>query len=303
MVSKSIRWMVAAVALAAAAAPASAQTARSFGWLGDLAGACWQGHDASGAAIDRQCMQMQYGRFLRIAVTRGVSFRGDSVLGWSNTRHRLEMYAWSNQAQAAIFTPTYSDGALLISSHDGRVMWRRTDTGFEIAQQTQENGAWIDHDVYTYQREGDAPSAYSASINGQRSGGTSLFGWLQQVGGCYRQANPSNPANRGCFAWQYPTVLRQTWYWGRSASTGEAVMFPVHGAAVGFYYWDAAGNMGVGRSDWDGNALITSTDESTTERRVWRRSGHSIEITTQIPDTTTTGHPWAMDHSLRLSPE
>ena len=61
-----------------------------LGWMKDLAGACWQGSDAAGAATDRQCYEIQFGRFLRGTIEIGggdgkpPGLRGDSLFH----RHR-----------------------------------------------------------------------------------------------------------------------------------------------------------------------------------------------------------------------
>src|SRR5688572_22361350 len=106
MLTKLVRCAGAAVLFfCVGALPAAAQQLSRLGWMPELAGSCWQGRDAAGAVVDRQCVNTQFS-FVRSSITRG-TFRGESVFGLSRDRARLEMYAWDNQGQPAIFTPTY----------------------------------------------------------------------------------------------------------------------------------------------------------------------------------------------------
>jgi len=193
MLNKILRSAgVAVVLLCASAAPAMAQTNARLGWLNDLGGSCWQGRNASGAVVDRQCFQVQFSRFLRASITRGANYRGDTVLGWSRERARLEMYAWTNQGEPTIVTPHLESGQLVFDGADGsneRAVWRRTDNGFEVAGQRRSGSTWGDAQVVTYTRDGAAPAAYSAGAGAAVQGRS--FGWLNGLAGrCYRQTEP-----------------------------------------------------------------------------------------------------------------
>lgn len=290
-----------------AATPAAAQERPRFGWAQELAGACWQGRDDNGAAVDRHCYQMQFGRFLRGVIERG-ALRGDSVLGWSRERQRLEMYAWANQGEPAVFTPLLDNNALIFDGAEEngaatRAVWRRDDQGFIVVDQIRADGAWTDRRVTTYRRDGDAPAAFSAgSAVALGSGGG--WGWLDRLAGrCFRQVEPlRNADNRGCFAWQYPSVLRQTWYWG-AEQTGETVMFRAPDSRdLRYYYWDAHGNFGVGRSIWSRNLLISVADSDESRRRILERRGRGFEITTEVLEPPP-GALWVLDNRYRFAPQ
>jgi hypothetical protein len=295
----------AALLLCAAAAPALAQTNARLGWMTELAGSCWQGRDGAGAVVDRQCFQNQFD-FVRASITRG-EFSGDSVFGYSRDRMRLEMYAWGNQGEPTIYTPTYRDGVYAFEgvAENGaptRVVWRRSEDGFQVAEQTQQNAAWSDTNVVTYSRDGAAPASFSAGASMPVLGAG--FGWLDRIAGrCYRQIEPTrDPNSRGCFAYQHPHVLRQTWYGGPAgAATGESVMFLAPGGdGLRFFYWDARGGFGVGSSTWAGQQLVSITDAADDYRRVLRRRGSGFMIVTERR-TNDPSLPWEYNHHYRFT--
>ena len=308
MLSRHVRRLGAAVVLlCASAAPAAAQPTSRLGWMAELAGACWQGRNAAGTVVDRQCFQVQFAVFLRASIQRGADFRGDTVFGYSRDRSRLEMYAWTNQGEPSIFAPTYRDGVYAFEGarENGaptRAIWRRTPTGFEIAEQTQNGGAWSDAEVVAYTRQGAAPAPYLAGRAPYTTGAG--FGWLDRIAGrCYRQVEPERvAANRGCFAFQYRNVLRQTWYSGADA-TGEAVMFtrPLN-AGIQFFHWDARGNFGVGGSSWSGRNLISTTDTADDMRRILRRRGNGFLIVTERRSDDPSLQ-WEYTHHFRFTSE
>lgn len=295
---------LAAILATLCAAPAAAQQSSQLGWLAQLSGSCWQGGDADGAAVDQRCFQTQFNRFLRGAITRG-ALRNETVLGWSNERNRLELYAWSNQGEPSVFTPELRNGLLIFSgeSENGsatRAIWRQSENGFEIVDQVQQSGVWTDGRVTSYARAGAAPAAYSASSNAAAGAG---FGWIGALGGrCLAQTEPTrNAANRVCFGWQHPTILRQTWYWGGGAPTGETVIFGGAGGGMRFYYWDAQGNFGVGESLWSNNRLYSITDGDTNTRQIWRRRGSGFELITQTRDLAEIDRPWVYVRHYRFA--
>jgi len=293
--------VVAAALMAAVVAGGAHAQVSALGWVWNLSGSCWQGTNANGAPIDRQCFTEQYNRFLRGSVTRADGFSGATVLGYDANRHRLEMYAWSNQNEPAVYTPAYDGASLSFAEVGGRVIWRRIDTdNFEIARQTRDGAAWRDARVIRYHRDGNAPAAFEATgaNNVTGSGG---FGWLdREAGHCVHQVEPEEALqNRGCLSWEYPHVMRQTWYWGSRAASGEMVLFK-HGADMRFFYWDAQGNFGMGGANWLNNDLYQIKDADPNRRTALHRTGNGYISTTDTRDTHVVGRPWARDHVIRF---
>lgn len=296
----------AAVALAlicAGTTPAAAQTGNSrLDWLAELGGSCWQGRNAAGAVVDRQCFQVQFGRYLRSSISRGANYRGDTVLGWSRDRARLEMYAWTNDGEPTIVTPHFDSGTLVFDGAAGgaeRAVWRRANAGFEVASQRRDGGGWSDTQVVTYTRDGAAPSAYSAGAGTAVQGRS--FGWLNSVAGrCYRQTEPrGSNGTRGCFAFQHAPVLRQTWYRGATA-TGEAALFRNRDGSIQYFRWDDAGNFGAGYSEFMGPRLVTTAQSNT--RTVMRRRQGGIEMLTETHSGAANAQ-WRFASRLRFERE
>jgi hypothetical protein len=283
MLSKFARVAGIALVLACVSAPASAQNANRLGWLNELAGSCYQGSNAAGAVVDRQCFREQFGRFLRASITRGATYRGESVLGYSSDRTRLEVYAWDNQGHHAILTPTLANDELAFAgaSGDTRAIWRRSDGAFSVIEQRREGSAWVDTGTTTYRRDGAASSAFSAGLAVGANG--SGFEWLDRIAGrCYVQSEPNNANNRGCFAFQYSNVLRQTWYTGSQVTaTGEAALIRSADGGINFFYWDARGGFGVGESAFSGRHLVSVTDAGARQRSVLSSSRRGFTIETQ----------------------
>lgn len=300
---RTIVTAMGAAVMAAGLAVSGAQAqSGSLGWVAELSGSCWQGVNANGAQTGRQCFQTQFGRFLRTSITRGDGFSGASVLGWNATRHRLEMYAWSNQYAPAIYTPDYDQNAFTFADTDGRVVWRRVDdNSFQIASQRRDGAGWADHTVITYHRDGAAPAPFEATGSDSIAGASGGLGWLDvQAGHCFHQVEPrETAANRGCLAWEYPHALHQTWYWGSANATGEAIMFR-DGDTVRSFAWDAQGNFGIGAGAWANGMLVSSNDAVADRRTVLRRTANGFSTTTEVRDEDDAGRPWMPDHSIRL---
>jgi len=294
----------AALLLCASALPAAAQTNSRVGWIADLAGSCWQGRTAAGATGDRHCFQTQFS-FVRGTTTSGAE-RSDFVLGYSRRRQDVEMYTWNARGEASILTPTFMQGAYAFegATENGvstRALWRRTDDGFEVADQIRRTGGdWTDGQVTTFARDGAAPALFTAGTSQTVSG--SGFEWLGRMAGhCYRQTAPRQTGDRtrGCFAFQYPTVLRQTWYVGNQV-TGESVMFQARGdEGVQFFHWEASGEFGVGGSVWDGNKLVSITDTSNDRRVILSRRARGLDIFTE-QRTRDPALPWEHLRHVRL---
>jgi hypothetical protein len=218
------------------------------------------------------------------------------------------MYAWTNEGEPSIFTPTYRDGVYTFegapeNGASTRVVWSRLpDGGFQTAEQSQQAGQWRDGEVVTYRRQGVAQQPFvagrSADVRGQG------FGWLDRIAGrCYWQVEPERVrTNRGCFAFQHQHVLRQTWYSSMQPS-GEAVMFlRPRNQGVQFFHWDASGNFGVGSSVWNGRYLVSVTDTADDMRRILRNRGKGFIITTE-QHTDDPGMPWEYRHHYRFTSE
>jgi hypothetical protein len=82
---------IAALAFLPALSPAQAPAADPLaflGWMKDLAGACWEGRDAQGRLTDRQCYELQFGRFLRGTIEIGAVSLSEAVVegeAWQET--------------------------------------------------------------------------------------------------------------------------------------------------------------------------------------------------------------------------
>ena len=77
-----------------------------LGWMKDLAGACWQGTGAEGRTTDRQCYEVQFGRFLRGTIeigaidTKPPGFRGDSLFHRDPKTGRIAIELWATRKVA-----------------------------------------------------------------------------------------------------------------------------------------------------------------------------------------------------------
>lgn len=135
-----------------------------FGWLRDLAGACWASEQADGTPIDIQCYEVQFGRFLRGTIeihgdTRP-KLRGDSVWSWDAAKQRIALVSWAtigpiNSSEA------YFDGDLVrfpIARRDGslpemRRTWRRVDAdSFVVTVERNSDGDWRETQSVLYRR-------------------------------------------------------------------------------------------------------------------------------------------------------
>lgn len=141
-----------------------------YTWLGELAGACWQGTTEEGAPADTQCYSTQYGHFLRgtvrMTVPRGVKmgeFEGDSVLAWDPVTGNLEIFYWGNDGQYRRGEATLYKGAYRFQdrTRDGsppvkRTIWRRRGPDeFQVTQERRDGDRWFVVRVVTYERVKD----------------------------------------------------------------------------------------------------------------------------------------------------
>lgn len=140
-----------------------------FGWLKDLAGACWVGEHPDGTTRDTQCYRIQFGRFLygtiRIVELHDgrwrPGFEGDSVLAWDETNQRLSYWYWGSSgafgpAEAYVvgkqihFPAPRRPGS---TAPEVRSSWTRIDAdSYRVSRQEQEAGKWKEIFAVTYRR-------------------------------------------------------------------------------------------------------------------------------------------------------
>lgn len=155
---------------APAAAPAVASEARPFGWLADLAGACWRATFPDGSRTDTQCYTMQYGKFLRgsirlEAVGKAADgkppFEGDSIFVWDAPRNRMAMSFWSSSGQFGQSWGLVEGEAVRFpdppktdpKQPDLRSTWRRLDADrFEVVRERKDGETWTRVAAFTYAR-------------------------------------------------------------------------------------------------------------------------------------------------------
>lgn len=299
---KIVTAMVAGVLAGwASLSPAQAQTSQ-IGWVANLAGSCWQANNASGAQLERQCFQLQFNRFLRAHITRPNGYGGDTLLGYNTSRHRLELYSWSADDPPSYVAPEYDHASLVFTEDNARVIWRSVSADtFQVARQTSDHGNWTDRTVITYHRDGVAPPVFEANSGNSVASSTGDSGWLNSVAGhCFHQSEPRDvPANRGCLSWQYPHLLRQTWYWGSRAPSGEAVYY-LAGTQIRALSWDAQGHFGINSATWVGSAFYYSNDSMPRQRSSLRPIGGGFTITTEVRTGSGADSEWNVDHTIRM---
>ena len=151
-------------ALAWAQAPAEDPLAW-LGWMKDLAGSCWQGTDASGKPIDRQCYELQFGRFLRGTIEMGAAegrppaFRGDSLFHRDRATGRLAIVMWGSngtvnpgeaviEGEAIRFPQPRAEGRPEV-----RTSWTRLGPdAYRVARERREGEAWKEILAVDYRR-------------------------------------------------------------------------------------------------------------------------------------------------------
>jgi hypothetical protein len=161
----------------AAAEPAAADPMAPFGWLRQLAGACWRTTLPDGRTTDTQCYEERLGRFLfgtiTIAPAAGgdapgpvtrhpAGFRGEGLLAWDAAAGRIALWTWGSDGS---FGPAEAafEGELLrfpqASRQDpgapptSRTSWKRLDAdSFRVGQERLEAGAWVEKWAVVYRR-------------------------------------------------------------------------------------------------------------------------------------------------------
>lgn len=162
-----VAWLFALVGAASFAQSDPDDPLRNFGWLRELAGACWRGETADGKPVDTQCYEVQFGRFLRgtIAMTgeaagKGAGLRGDSVWSWDAARQRIALTTWASNGSVASGEASFEGETVHfpVPRRDGseptaRTSWQRVDaTSYRVTRQRREGSAWADVQTVVYRR-------------------------------------------------------------------------------------------------------------------------------------------------------
>jgi hypothetical protein len=145
---------------------APAEDALAFlGWMKDLAGACWQGTDAAGKPVDRQCYEVQFGRFLRGTIEIGAAdgqppaFRGDSLFHRDRGPGRFAVVMWGSNG-AVSHGEALLDGAAIRFPQpriEGRPQVRTSWTrlgpdAFRVVRERREGESWKEILAVDYRR-------------------------------------------------------------------------------------------------------------------------------------------------------
>jgi hypothetical protein len=139
-----------------------------FGWLRELAGACWRGQQSDGKPTDTQCYETQYGHFLRGTISMSgavpdkpaAELRGDSVWAWDAARKRVTVTTWASNGTITSGEAWYEGEAVVfpVPRRDGgeataRTRWQRIDAdSFNVTRQRREGNDWLDGLTVTYRR-------------------------------------------------------------------------------------------------------------------------------------------------------
>jgi hypothetical protein len=150
-------------ALALAQAPAEDPLAW-LGWLKDLAGACWQGTDATGKPTDRQCYDIQFGRFLRGTIEIGgadkaPAFRGDSLFHRDRATGGIAIVTWAANGSVNPGTASIEGEAIRFPQPkvegrpEVRTSWtRQGPDAFRVVRERREGEGWKESLVVDYRR-------------------------------------------------------------------------------------------------------------------------------------------------------
>lgn len=140
-----------------------------FGWMRDLAGACWSGSygDGAGKTSDTQCYEVQWGKVLRgrIQLTgahqgEAVSgFEGDSVFAWSRKKERIVYTTWSSDGGYGT-GEAYVEGAEILfpdarkeGQPETRSRWTRLGPdAYQVVREKREGEGWREVLKVVYRR-------------------------------------------------------------------------------------------------------------------------------------------------------
>jgi hypothetical protein len=152
------RVLFAAVLAAPVLALAQASAAdplEYLGWMKDLAGACWQGTDATGRMTDRQCYEVQFGRFLRGTIEIGAidnkppGFRGDSLFHRDPRTGRIAIVLWASNGLVSLSEAVVEGGAIRFvqpkveGRPEVRTSWtRQGPDAFSVVREQRDGEAW-----------------------------------------------------------------------------------------------------------------------------------------------------------------
>lgn len=137
-----------------------------LGWLRDLAGHCWQGAQADGAAADTQCYALQFGRHLRGTIEipgaagEPPKLRGDSVWSWDAAKQKITVVTWATAGALGISDAEF-DGDLLRFSFGPNVRsyWQRTaPDSFVVVRERRDGDGWREERRVTYRQAAPVPA-------------------------------------------------------------------------------------------------------------------------------------------------
>ena len=136
-----------------------------LGWMKDLAGACWQGADATGKATDRQCYEIQFGRFLRGTIEiraadgRLPAFRGDSLFHRDPKTGRIAIVLWASNGAVSLSEAVVDGEAIRFvqpkagEGPEARTSWtRQGPDAFTVVREQREGEAWKEALKVSYRR-------------------------------------------------------------------------------------------------------------------------------------------------------
>jgi hypothetical protein len=130
----------------------------------DLAGSCWQG-TARGMPADRQCYEIQFGRFLRGTIEIGgaegkpPAFRGDSIFHRERTPGRMAIVMWGTNGAVSMGEAVLEGEVIRFPQPrvegrpEQRTSWTRLGPdGFRAVRERREGEAWREVMAVDYRR-------------------------------------------------------------------------------------------------------------------------------------------------------
>lgn len=139
-----------------------------FGWMADLAGACWRADYPDAKTTDTQCYSTQYDRYLRgtIEIRSGApgarTYRGDSTFVWDPETAGMRFHYWSSEGNNGVSQGMIRDGAIIFTNPPStdaakparRSVWSRVspDSYRVTLQQNESEAGWRDVRSVTYSR-------------------------------------------------------------------------------------------------------------------------------------------------------
>ena len=160
---KSIRWAAASILLLNIAPATAAVPAGHFGWLPELAGSCWTARRPDGERIT-QCYRIEFDRFIRRSIeTSGAApMRAESVAVWVGECSEVQFYQWGSSGTPGLITARLDGDRLIYTNpvpmlRQRHIMTRPRGGSFQMIEQTQATGGWVDVSTLRYVRSGRAP--------------------------------------------------------------------------------------------------------------------------------------------------